>query len=279
MDEEANDECFRVKNFKQHETNCKSAMHSFAKCFVYRKVKQAIAENKENQLRRINENLKTHDMSLKDLPHWHADNMFVHGELYVPPLELAMKASSYSAFRYILENTVETKVRLLSAAPGFRNNTTLGARPKSSFSIVRSIETSLTCLREKAEELEMDEIIDILDNFEEDKEIKALERENSGFNFNYEDEAATKMVKKTVTITNFKSLQNSNSNQLYLKSIMKKPAYENNDKSLFKLQNMLTNDAKKKKSNSSIQKIEVAASESVSKSTGSPKESKMCSIL
>ena len=272
MNEVANDDCFRVKNFLDYETNNRSALNSFIKCFSYQSIKLAIMENSKTKLQKINEELKIQDLSLRDLPFWRLDNSFVHGEVYIPLLELAMEMRCFTAFRFILENTVESKVRLLSAAPSVRGKSGM-TRSKSSLSLANSIELHLTCLREKAEVLEMDEIIDILDDFEEDKEIKALERENSGFNFNIEEnQPPMKIVKKY----NLKSFQNTNTNQMYLKSIIKKPIYDSNDKSLFKLQALLTNNEVKKKRSNSIHKIDT---ENFIKTNGSSKESKLCSIL
>lgn len=274
ISEVVNDECFRVKNFEHYETNNRKALSSYIKCFIYQTVKLAIIENSEIKLKKINEELKLLGLSLKDLPFWRMDNSFIHGEIYIPPLELAMEKRSFSAFRFILENTVDTKIRLLSAAPSVRAKSGL-SRSRSSVSLNNSIELNLTCLREKAELLEMDEIIDILDDFEEDKEIKALERESSGFNFNME-EAPVKFIMKKF---NAKPFPNTNTNQLYLKSIMKKPLYDNNDKSLFKLQALLANaDVKKKRSNS-IHKIDTDHFIKLKTNSNDQKESKLCSIL
>lgn len=274
MTEVINDECFRVKNFEHYETNDRKALNSLMKCFIYQTVKLAISENSEIKLNKINEEIKLLDLSLRDLPVWRADNSFIHGEIYIPPLELAMEKRSFSAFRYILEKTVDTKIRLLSAAPSVRAKSGL-SRSRSSVSLNNSIELNLTCLREKAELLEMDEIIDILDDFEEDKEIKALERESSGFNFNI-DEAPVKVVVKKL---NPKAFPNTNTNQLYLKSIMKKPLYDNNDKALFKLQALIANTEVKKKRSNSIHKIDSEHFMKLKSNNSYQKESKLCSIL
>jgi hypothetical protein len=108
-EEVINDEWFRIKNFRENEIKNCNAVNSFVKCFVYSDVKKAIMNNNEDELTQINEKLKVYDLSLKNLPFWF-DNSFVNGEPYIPPLELAMDNRRFSAFRYILENTVKTNL-------------------------------------------------------------------------------------------------------------------------------------------------------------------------
>ena len=207
-EEVINDEWFGIKNFRDNEIKNCNAVDSFVKCFVYSDVKKAIMDNNEDELKLINERLKVYDLSLKNLPFWF-DNSFVNGEAYIPPLELAMDLRSFTAFRYILESTVKTKARLLSAR---------SVRPKSVFSVSKSIDMNLTYLREKAEDEEMDEIIDILDTFEEDNEIAILNRQNSSL---------------TIFETQLKKKKNETVfNDIIINPILKKQSMEKSKKNI-----------------------------------------------
>lgn len=165
MDDVIRDDWFRIKNFRDTETRKSNAIYCYMRCFEYKKIKAAIIKNDTSELRKINDYLNSFELSFKDLPIINCENTFYEGQIYTPPLELAMENRCFSAFRYILEMTGDCL--FTSRNPKSKSN----IRTKSAFVVQKSIENYLTYLREKAEEDEMDEIIDILDDFEEDKEI------------------------------------------------------------------------------------------------------------
>ncbi len=119
---------------------------------------------------------------LKDIIFWKSDKSFLWGKPFVPPLEQAMLSRCFLAFQYILENGIEPQKpsqpvrlvksakerRLLARAPTARYDSFKSDRIKSGN---RRIDLSLERLRDKAEVLEIYEIIDILDNFGENAEI------------------------------------------------------------------------------------------------------------
>ena len=167
----ANDEGYCVKNFRFNEIKRVNGAHTFIRCFVHKHIKQAVENNDVEQLNEINKYLGNYTLSFRDLPHNLCGDIYVDDEAYEPPLEMAMRLKRFAAFRYILENSItddikrniysartkklNTSTRIKSAC---RNNTML-----SSFDLMR--------LREKAEDNDLEEIIDIIDNCGEDKEI------------------------------------------------------------------------------------------------------------
>ena len=173
-DEVQNDDSFMVKNFKENEMKKSAGVQIYLKCFEYKRIKQAIERNDAVELARINMALKNFGFSLKDVPFWRSNNCFVEGKPYIPPLEYAMEKRSISAFRFLLENTIESR-RVIQSAGGMKimpKSAQLN-RVRSAHSAMKSIDFNLSSLRERAEEEEIEEVIDILDNFGEDKEISA----------------------------------------------------------------------------------------------------------
>lgn len=100
---------------------------------------------------------------------------------FVNYLELAMVNRCFLAFQYLLENGVEPErvtssaVRNLKSAKERRLMSAKKERPTTSRarSAVKHVDLSLERIREKAEILEIYEIIDILDNYGENAEIIA----------------------------------------------------------------------------------------------------------
>ncbi len=148
--------------------------------FDYKIIQEAIEKNDIQELENINLNMKNSFISFKDIIFWKTtDTSYVMGKPFVPPLEQAMFSKCFLAFRYILENGVEPQrsfqpYRNIVSASGKR---VISARGKGKGIRVKSgikhVDNSLERLREKAENLEIYEIIDILDNFGENAEIIA----------------------------------------------------------------------------------------------------------
>ncbi|CAF0745128.1 unnamed protein product [Brachionus calyciflorus] len=153
LDEVVNDSWFRVKNFRENETLNSRAVELFMMCFQYKDFKYAIETNDLETLNKLNSKLKMYELSINDFP-------LIKSKLFSKDtnslLEIAMKAKSYSAFRFILERIYES----ISSKNGTKYN-----KIKTNFDLY------IHELRERAEDLEMYEIIDIIDNTIEDKEI------------------------------------------------------------------------------------------------------------
>ena len=161
-----------TKNFKETEVKKNNGVQMYLKCFEYKKIVSAIDTNDVAELAKLNLSLNKMNFSFKDVPFWRTDSCFLEGKPYVPPLEYAMQKRSFSAFRFILENCLDAK-RVLQSAGGLKllTKSALPNRVRSARTAMKSIDVNLALLREKAEEEEIEEIIDILDNFGEDKEI------------------------------------------------------------------------------------------------------------
>ena len=193
------DEWFRVKNFRLDEIRRQDGIHSLIRCFEYHKIKKAIEQNTESDLNQLSANLAKLSLTLKDIPFVRSDNTWIEGAIYLPPLEYAMYKRCFTSFRYFLDNTMQQQPQQsagIASASGSISVLNLGsavssvnankndrqASSKSKLSRTSTlnataIEMNLNSLREKAEEEQMDEIIDILDDFGEDLEIKAVTNE------------------------------------------------------------------------------------------------------
>lgn len=105
MDEVIKDDWFCVKNFRDRETRRVNGYHSFIRSFEYEGIRLAIEQNDSSRLAEINFKLNNFGLSFKDLPHYKISDCWIGDALFEPPLELAIRCKSVTAFRYILENT------------------------------------------------------------------------------------------------------------------------------------------------------------------------------
>jgi hypothetical protein len=147
-------------------------MNSFTKCFHYTETKRAIERNDIASLERMRATLNNYGLSFKSFSNLESKNDYTLGSLYIPPLEVAMKNRSFSAFRYILEETLD-----------WHSNSIRTKTKQSALFNQKLLDHSLGRLREIAENEKIFEIIDILNNYEEDVEILMAMKEDAFSNF------------------------------------------------------------------------------------------------
>lgn len=212
LDEVKNDESFGVKNFRENQFNIHKSNVSFLKCFIYKQIKTSIENHDIDQLKTINLKLKLYELSLRDLPIKSLKSFFIAGESYISPLELAMKTRNFLAFSYLIDTLYSSIVLNKTRRIRIVENSFIES-DKHEMAFVNEFEIYLNDLREKAEEEEIYEIVDILDNFEEDKEITAItEEKNTDFNKIYMDSL------KNIS----KNLNKSNNNVISMEQFNKK---------------------------------------------------------
>ncbi|RMZ94002.1 hypothetical protein BpHYR1_015846 [Brachionus plicatilis] len=156
LDEVINDDWFGVKNFKEKQTHGSRAIELFMMCFQFKKFKLAIEDNNLDHLKKLNEKLNIYNLSIIDFP---ILKRSLQDEDSISLIEIAMKFRSYSAFRYILEQ--------------YYDHFTFSSKYVDKLK-KKHLDLYLSNLREKAEDLELYEIIDIIDNTIEDKEIAEI---------------------------------------------------------------------------------------------------------
>ena len=241
-----NDEWFRVKNFKINELKMLNGLNSYMKCFHYSAIKEAVEENDEEKLVAISNKLKRFGLTLREMPFQKAENSWVEGEPFLSMLEYAMDKRSYSAFRYILENGLDTssysssKSRPLTAVSHTASSMTKSTANLKTVTIAdrlltarsrlprnqTALEMCLSSLREKAEEEQIDEIIDILDNFGEDLEIKAVTNEEAN---SFADSQTLQKKKQDII-----SVKNDNASNAALRQRLKQEILQNKRNSIVK---------------------------------------------
>ena len=105
MEEVMRDDWFGVRNFRDKETRRVNGYHSYIRGFEYEAIRAAIEQNDSSKLAEINLKLSNYGLGFKDLPHYKLNNCWIGDALFEPPLEMAIRCKSVTAFRYILENT------------------------------------------------------------------------------------------------------------------------------------------------------------------------------
>lgn len=200
LEEVKDDDWFRVRNFKENEIGQSRAVHSFMMCFEYRKFKKAIEKNNIDSLYELNSKLKMYELSIIDFPILKSDSNHQSNLL-----EMAMKCKSYSSFRFLLEQNYESISQM--------------AKYDSKASVIKKkcFDSYVNELREKAEDAEMYEIIDIIDNTVEDQEIADITIENSA-DIERKNEAIIQSI-LSKKVPNLYDLQSSKKSQASKKSI------------------------------------------------------------
>lgn len=181
LEEVIGDDWFGVRDFKTSQTHSSKAIELFMMCFQFEKFKFAIKDNNIDHLKKLSAKLIVYNLSIIDFP---MDNL----QKYHEPdtlLEIAIKFKSFLAFRHLLELYYENFKCI-------DNN--MNKLKKKQFDIY------LNNLRERAEDLELYEIIDIIDNTIEDKEIAEITlcNVNNGAN---NDFLIQNIMKKNVNIS------------------------------------------------------------------------------
>lgn len=151
------DDWFGVKDFKKNKMPSQKAIETFMMCFQFKKFKSAIEDNNLEQLKMLIARLKIYNLSIIDFPILKCKLQDHQNPISL--LEIAIKYRSFSAFRYILEQYHELFTNKNNNFENLKKN---------------RFDSYLSDLRERAEDLEMYEIIDIIDNTIEDKEIADL---------------------------------------------------------------------------------------------------------
>lgn len=157
LEEVLDDDWFGVRSFKNNQTNNSRAIELFMMCFQFEKFKIAIKDNNIDQLKILCKKLMIYNLSIIDFPLYMPNLQNYHESITL--LEIAVRYKHYSAFRYLLEQYYEN----------FKcvdNN--VSKLKKKKFDLY------LNNLRERAEILELFEIIDIIDNTIEDEEIAEI---------------------------------------------------------------------------------------------------------
>lgn len=180
------DESFGVTNFAERQLKYTSrANSSFLVTLVYKDLSAAICAHDMARLKTLIEiKLNLYGMSLRDLPFQQSLQsvvLLIGGDKYIPPLELAASTRNFLAFAYLLDAmfaAIHAKPNMI-LRPVEKN---LVQRQTSA----RAAEFTryLSDLREAAEDNEIYELVDILDNFEEDKEIAAITTDGPSADFN-----------------------------------------------------------------------------------------------
>lgn len=185
LEEVKQDESFYVKNFRETQLSYVSrANATFLTSLIYRDLADAIRIHDMDRLKTIVDiKLNLCGISLRDLPFRQTPGreIFIGGEKYIPPLELAAATRNFLAFSFLVE--------AMFSAINVNNYVIL--RPiernlvqRQTSARVSEFSQYLNELREWAEEGEIYELVDILDNFEEDKEIAAITDDGTNTDFN-----------------------------------------------------------------------------------------------
>lgn len=176
------DELFNVKNFFESQLAQKSrANATFLVSLIYKELANAIRSFEMNRLKSLVDiKLTMYGISLKDLPFRSTGQVCVGGKNYIPPLELAAATRNFLAFSFLLDSMFNSMKSCVMLRPIEKN---LVQRKQTSVRI-DEFSNYLSELREAAEENEIYELIDILDNFDEDKEIAAITDDGTRSDFN-----------------------------------------------------------------------------------------------
>jgi hypothetical protein len=163
-----------------------------------------------DELQSTNFKLLLANISIKDLPLESQDSLLIAGEEYVPPIELALNTQCYSIFTCLIEmyNQAILAKKPLALRVLDDNYLEVGRDRE----LVAEYQTYLSRLRERAEESDMYEIIDILNDFEEDKEIAEITNYGTDFQQNYLE--SLKILKSSNVTTVLSSNNNNNNTKL-----------------------------------------------------------------
>ena len=213
-----NDETFRVKNFKTFEMNANNGIASYLKCFEYDKLVEAVQDNDKHKIRVLENKLKIYQMKLSDFSL--KNNEWINGKPYVSPLRLSMELRSFSAFQYLLDDLIASQ-SINSVEFTMERIKTSKIRLKSAKSQnCLNIRNYLISIREYAEQNEIYEVIDILDNLGEDDEIKAaLDEEHLFGKTRKSTVKTTKGPTNQKFLVKYKENLNSESGNFFIKEI------------------------------------------------------------